>query len=160
MTAKLLLVPDSAGYSVQVSPGEIVSVKLDGGLSFQRADIIGGASLVNVSWSALTPTKKQYLSSFFRGLIGRGSEPFLMDLELEDSGLAERTCQYVPDTLRFGEPNGDLYPASFQIEVEAIEADDEYDAAICVMFEAAPDDMSGYVSLLSVIVNDTWPVAA
>jgi hypothetical protein len=153
---KLILEPVQAGYATQ-PPTEVLRQQLDGGAGRYRADIIGGASIVNVAW-VLDEGQYQYLWAFFRAKTARGSSSFLIDLVLEETEMTERTAHFLPGTLKLDSKQGEVYFASAQIEIEAIEADDDFDNAIADAFEGAGGvDVPGYLNLLNTLVNVNWP---
>jgi hypothetical protein len=77
--AKLLLRPERSGYSV--TPGEeVLRVKLDGGASRTRLDIIGAAHTVNVSWRC-SELAYRYLMAFYRK---HKANAFEIDLILDE----------------------------------------------------------------------------
>lgn len=154
---KLLLKPQKSSYAVQPPEDEVIRQQLQGGAGFYRADILGGTSLVDVSFS--TDAKgHQYLWAFFRASTGRGSEPFLIDLILETPDFVESTAHFIPGSLRLTSTDGITYNNSCQLEVEATEEDEEFDAAVVLLYEVAGGDPMGYLDLLRQIV-ETWPEA-
>jgi len=114
---KLLLIPESAGYAVDRGQ-EVLSVKLDGGASRMRKDIIGAAFDVNVAWK-LDPEQYDYLNAFFRTATARGSLPFTIDLVLDKTEYQTVTARFVPKTLKLTGQQGLSYFMSATLEVEA-----------------------------------------
>lgn len=94
---KLNLLPDQSGYAYSPE-NELVSIKLDGGLSRSRKDITGAASKVDVKW-IFTLEEFQYFQAFFSFVTSRGALSFLLDLLLDRPETEEFTCKFVPNTL-------------------------------------------------------------
>jgi len=112
---KLTYAPERAGYAIQHAP-ETVGVKLEGGLSRVRKDIIDGAELVNVQWR-LNGTDYNAFWLFIKQNLNNGADRFSIDLFLKTNTLLEYTAQFVPGTLRLQQQRGDSYTLVAQLEV-------------------------------------------
>lgn len=153
---KLLLEPVQADYATQ-PPTEILAQQLDGGQGRYRADVLGGSTIVNVSW-ILEDGDYQYLWAFFRAKTNRGATAFLIDLILEEPVMTERTVNFIPASLKLDGKSGDVYSASAQLEVQALDEDTDLDNSIVDVWEGSGgDDTSGYLNLFNIIVNVNWP---
>lgn len=114
---KLAIPPDQDSY--EAAPGsEVLSVKLDGGVSRSRRDFIGAAAGFRVQWT-LTPTEYQYLDSFFKH-IKNGSLPFLIDLILDGPVMLEYTAKFVPGSYKLAKQSGLTYIVSAELEVASL----------------------------------------
>jgi len=153
---KLFLEPVQADYATQ-PPTEIIAQQLDGGQGRYRADVLGGSTIVNVSW-ILEDNDYQYLWAFFRAKTNRGATAFLIDLILEEPVMTERTVNFIPASLKLDGKSGDVYSASAQLEVQAIPEDVDLDNSLVDIWEATGGvDMPGYLNLFNIIVNVNWP---
>jgi len=112
---KLTFQPERAGYAIQHAP-ETVGVKLEGGLSRIRKDIIDGAELVNVQWR-LSGSDYNSFWLFIKQDLNNGADRFSIDLFLKTNTLLEYTAQFVPGTLRLQQQRGDSYTVVAQLEV-------------------------------------------
>lgn len=155
---KLLLCPTDA-YSVIGPADETLRDKLGGGAGRYRADVIGGSSTVNVTFS-LRADMAQYLGAFYRAKTGHGSEPFLIDLVL-DGERNERTAHFLPGTMQTTEKfKAQWFTVTAQLEVDALEEDSALDNSIADVWEATHGvDQQGYLNLFNIIVNINWPEA-
>lgn len=115
---KLYMRPSNASYSVQRG-SEVLSVKLDGGASKYRRDILNASFTVTVSWDT-TEDGWDYLNAFYRTATARGSLPFTIDLLLEDSTLTTYTAYFVPDTFKLTGQQGEAYYIEATLEVTPI----------------------------------------
>lgn len=155
---KLLLVPDQAGYATTLPDGEVIQVTLDGGKPFTRANVIGGWHTVDLSF-VVDQDGYNVFWAFYRSQTARGALTFTLDMILDSPVYQEYTAVFVAGSVRTTGKNGDIYTISAQIKVEPQEEDTDYDSAIVLLYEATSVDMAGYISLLSTIVNETWPEA-
>ena len=73
---RLEITPLQAGYAV-VHGTETLSVRLDGGSSRFRRDILGSSDILNVRWN-LNSLEFEYIQAFYRNVTKNGSEPFLI----------------------------------------------------------------------------------
>lgn len=152
---KLLLCPTDA-YSVSGPVDEALRSQLAGGAGRYRADILGGASTVNVTFS-LRADMAQYLGAFYRAKTGHGSEPFLIDLVV-DGVRQERTAHFVPNTLQTTEKfKSKWFTVTAQLEVDALEEDEDYDNSIVDVYEASGGETADYINLLDILVNQKCP---
>lgn len=155
---KLHLEPVGESYAVQ-PPEEVLRTALPGGAGRYRADIDGGASLVNLTFN-LDAGGYDYLWRFFRAKTARGADPFLMELHIESPTRSERTCRFIPGSLQLGSRiKSSIFYVTAQIEVEAEEADDEMDESVAEVYAASHGATDDYLNLFSIIVNENWPEA-
>lgn len=151
MADKLQIPPDQAAY-VAVSGNEVLSVKLDGGASRYRSDIIGAWSSVTAQWT-LNRMQYNYLSAFFRTKTKRGAIPFLCDLYLESSEIQEFTCYFVPSTFQLISQAGLTFTVGASLEVKPPVPDPDADNALVVLYEEYGDTGGNILALLSTLVN-------
>jgi len=150
---KLIVSPDRASYSV-TDGTEVLRVELDGGAGRYRRDILGASYTVDVSW-ILRTTQYKYLRSFFTGILGRGSSPFLIDLIIDSSDLREYTAHFVPDSMKLTAQEGEAYFVSAKLEVDQ---PPDYDKGnFAIMCNGFGFDWINVEDKLDHIVNDLWP---
>lgn len=113
---KIKIKPDRANYNFKYGPAP-KTVDLDGGAPLYRADYIGENTVISVKW-VLTQVQYDYIMAFYRTGTGNGSLPFLIDLVLEGSALAEYTARFVPKTFGLTEQSGGVYVVEAEINVE------------------------------------------
>lgn len=118
---KFNIPPDQNGYSVQ-DPDDVLSVKLDGGLSRTRKIIDNATSLVTVTWT-LEVTDYEYLRNFY--LVNKAL-PFEIDLLLDTYVLTEHTCKFVPNTMKLTNQSGLTFVCSATLEVKPLVFDLAY----------------------------------
>lgn len=134
----LIIPPDSSSYAA-ARGDEVLSVKLDGGASKFRLDILNAAFLVDATW-ILDRDGYEYINAFYRTATGHGSLPFSVELILDTPlPVLYAECHFVPGSLKLSAQSGFSYTVSAQIEVtppinNTEEADD---AAIIAAYEAA-----------------------
>ncbi len=129
---KLTIPPDQSGYSV-TDGNEVISVKLDGGASRFRRDVLNAASRVTVQWS-VTPDNFRYLRAFYRSVTAQGSTPFLIDLLLDEPELTEHQAYFIPGTMRLQSQRGLQYVVAAELEVAPDLPDSEYDAILVTLY--------------------------
>jgi hypothetical protein len=150
---KLRIPPDKKTYTRK--PGNtVVSSKLAGGLSRQRADVLGASNEVTVTWTVDT-FGYEYLCAFFNTATTHGALPFTADLILDTVVLAEYTCYFVPDTFMLSEHLGATYIVTATLEVEPIVDNYIRDYSILLMYGVAntEDSMNLYLNTLEHLVN-------
>lgn len=153
---KLQLLPAREGYSFADDSGAVIRAKVSAGPSFQRLDMIGGPAEVNVTFR-MTGAEYDYWRAFHRSTIAVGSEPFLLDLILDQSTLTEHQVKIIPGSLRMGGVSGDRHVVEMRLEAQLADSDPDYDAALVMMFELYGADGSDVLDLLAVLVNDLLP---
>jgi len=122
MIQKLIIPPDRDGYSF-TDGTQILSVKLDGGASKYRQDILDAASNFNVSWTC-DPDEYNYLRAFYKKVVNYGALPFLIDLYYDNPfELTEHTAHIVPGTFGLKSQSGLKFIVSATIEVDQIDMD-------------------------------------
>jgi hypothetical protein len=150
---KFILPPDSSAYSM-ADGAEIISTKLDGGASRVRKDIIGATSIVNCVW-ILGRDEYKYFRSFFRGITGKGANPFLIDLILDEHYLTEHEAYFVPNSVQLTGQKGHTYWLSAQLEVKPLPDLDNGDFSD--IYSALGEDWYRWLDKLDFIVNHEWP---
>lgn len=129
---KFIIPPDQDGYSV-TDGNETVSTILDGGLSRTRRDILGASSLVTTVWT-LGREDYRYIRAFYRGVTGKGAEPFLIDLLLDFPTLTEHKAKFVVGSMALTQQDGLKFEVTAQLEVEPLPADDDFDRAYAMIY--------------------------
>ena len=124
---KLKIRPDSASYFVDYGE-ENLYANLDGGRSRVRKKVVNSNSLVNCQMT-LSHQSYLYLMAFYRTATNKGSLPFKMDLII-DGQLDERTCIFIPNSMKLNAQMGLTYIVSFRVEAEYKEHDRQADEDI------------------------------
>lgn len=150
---KFIIPPDSSSYSV-TDGNEVVSIQLDGGAARYRRDIVGATSTVDVSW-VLGHGSYKYLRSFYKGILGKGATPFLIDLILDEEFLTEHKVYFVPNSLKLDRTEANIFWVSAQLEVYPNEDTDNGDFAY--LYAALGSKWDVYEDNLNTIVNTDWP---
>jgi hypothetical protein len=137
--AKFRIPPDNASYSAERT-GEVLQVKLAGGASRFRKDIIDAAANVNCSWQ-FDVSQFNYFVAFYRTATLRGTVPFTIDLIIDSAAMVTRTARFVADSYKLTGQKGLTYYVSAVLEVEAIinPTETTTDNATIAAFEAAWD---------------------
>lgn len=156
--AKLQLPPVRAGYTVKDGAAAL-AVALDGGRSRLRADVLGASRTVSVTW-AVSAFGYRYLRAFLRSSITEGSEPFLLDLVLDEGQLTEHEVLIVPGSLSFDGSNAcSVYRVSATIEAVPSAVDADYDGSVIELWEAygvdAPLVLADIEPLANIYMPDT-----
>jgi hypothetical protein len=155
---KFQIPPDSQGYTV-VDGDEVLSVKLDGGASRYRRDVLNSNSLVNCQWS-LDRNEYNYARAFFKFATANGSQPFLIDLVLDEAmALTEHTAWFVPGTMQLRQQQGHLYVISAQMEVAPIPRNAALDESLVTMWTFYQPDPTAFMNRLEKLVNFDLPKA-
>lgn len=157
MTQKLMISPTEAEYTAQPGSG-VVATKLDGGASRYRADQLGAAALVTVGWT-LSAWQYQYLMAFFRSATERGSEPFLIDLIMDNAAMQEYTAHFVPESFALTGRAGEAYLVGAQLEVIPLDEDEEFDEGVVVSYDEYGEDAPLVYADLEALVNEHLPEA-
>jgi len=110
----LPFLPETTSYSTTPSSG-IVTVKLDGGLSKSRLDVLGSSSIVSCSW-LLTTEEFSQLMAFYHVVGAKGSRVFIADLVIYGT-LQQVECRFVADSLRINSPSFSAVGVSAELEV-------------------------------------------
>ena len=152
---KLNLTPVQASYTFAHGQ-ETLRVRLDGGASRFRRDILGSSSILNVRWQA-NSTDYQFLQAFYRSVSKNGSLPFLIDLVIDYSQLREYRAYFIPGSFRLASQAGHTYNVSAQLEVLAIDRDEDYDEAFIAAYEAHGRQASNTGQELEDFVNEFLP---
>jgi len=152
---KLMIPPDKNGYSF-ADGTETISIKLDGGLSRYRKDVLKSSFVVNVQWT-IGEKDYRYLRSFYRGITESGSKAFLMDI-LVDRGceLTEHECFFIPGSFTTNNVSGETFTVSAQIECKLVglaDTDQEY----VYWYNAFGGYTIYYEDLFNTIINTFLP---
>jgi hypothetical protein len=116
---KLIIPPDQNGYGF-VDPEEVLMVRLEGGASKFRRDILNSNFRLNVQWT-LNSAEYTYFRTFYNTIITRGSDPFLLDLYVDDGdNLTEHQCYFIPGSTGLKNQNGKSFIVSATLEVHPI----------------------------------------
>jgi hypothetical protein len=145
------------GYTTAPPQTEVIRTALDGGSGRYRSDIIGGTTLVNVTWM-VDGGGYQFLWSFFRNRTSRGADAFLIDLVIEAPDLTEYTAHFIPGTFHLASVVADIYIVTAQLEVEAVDADDLYDSSVVDVWHGSGGQPNIYLNLFAPILA-AWPAA-
>lgn len=151
---KLNLLPDRSGYSVQDGE-EVISVKLDGGLSKYRRDVLNSSSSLTVQFT-LTASGYRYLRDFYRVITEKGALPFLIDLIIDEAELTEHTAYFVPGTMKLQSQSGLQYVVSTQLEVQPL-ALTGYENEYIYIYQEFGENWEFWLNYLQTIVNEDWP---
>lgn len=154
---KLLVTPSKSGYAVGVG-NEARSVALDGGPSRTRRDFIGAVSLVDCSWN-LPPDAFTYFQAFYRTATEMATEPFLIDLVLDEFSLLEYQSRFVPGSMRITGVSGMETSVAAQLETRPRPVNAVVDEGILMLYEAY--EMGGALLLETLVhlVNVDMPGA-
>lgn len=152
---KFTIPPDNSSYSV-TDGKEVISVALDGGASKYRRDIIGASSIVDVQW-VCDRDEFHYIRAFYRSLLGKGSEPFSIDLILDSALPAPHKAYFIPGSMVLTGQKGLSYYVSARLEVEPIEINDETEIDYVHIFNEFGRNFLNYEDRLHTIVNHLWP---
>lgn len=151
---KFVIPPDQTSYSV-ADGNEVVGVKLDGGASRFRRDILNATSRVTVQWSC-NPAKYKYIRGFYKAVTVSGSLPFSIDLILDEPELTSHKAYFVPDSMALREQRGLLYVVSAELEVYSAEIS-PYSADYVYMYNEFGECWQRYEDVLHEVVNIKWP---
>lgn len=149
--------PESASYAVQ-DPTEVIAVKLDGGAARYRRDKLNSSSDVTVRW-LFSREEYRYFRAFYRSLLGRGSDPFLIDLIIDYAELAEYTAHFVPGSVHLSEQMGFSYVVTAQLEATSLLVDDDLETYYVYMLNEFGDSWQLYEDILNTTVNTDLPDA-
>lgn len=161
MPDKLLLPPDRAGYNFE-DFSSVVSVRLDGGPSRTRADMLGGDPTVSVQWT-LSRANFDVLLAFYQTNTVYGSAPFYLDLYLENSELAEYECHFVPGSFRLQSQRAHTFVVGATLEVKPSTRDSVYESALIMLFEeygsieTADGTIGTFTTLFDAMAYEAYP---
>lgn len=116
MTEKLQFLPEQSGYAV-TDPDQVVSIKLEGGASRQRADLVGAVHEVQATWR-LNPEQFSAFQRFWIRNLNRGALPFLADLVLDTPFPIQYRCRAQPGSKRTTNVRGRSVEVSMRMEVD------------------------------------------
>lgn len=116
MTTPLLGIdPVSDGYSFTPA-NEVIEVKLDGGVSRRRKDLINSTHVVNAQW-ILDQGQYTQLMGFFRENVKRGSTPFRMNLVSDANVSMPHVCNTLGGVPKLTQQRGNAFWVSCTVEV-------------------------------------------
>ncbi len=116
MTIALGYSPVSDSYSFTPAYN-VIEVKLDGGRSRKRVDILGGSHTINPMW-ILRASEYTKLMGFFRDEAAQGTSPFLVDLVSDVGIVMPHVCRCVGGLPRLTRQRGDAYWVEATLEVD------------------------------------------
>jgi hypothetical protein len=148
---ELKIPPDQAGYAV-TDGSEVVSIKLDGGASRRRRDIIGATSTVNVTWNC-NDVKFKYLRSFYRAVSESGALPFNIGLILDEPDITLHKAYFVPGSFSLQSQSGLTYVVVAQLEVCPLPVDPNAVDFVTMYNEFGEDS----ADMLSQTINEDYP---
>lgn len=154
----LTIPPDQSSYTV-IDGLETLSVKLDGGASKYRRDVLNATSFVTVQWS-LNPDDYKYIRAFYNTATASGSVPFLIDLLLDFPELTQHQAYFIPGTMKLQSQAGLQYVVVAQLEVKPIPANEEDDLVLIMNKELDylyGNDSEEILNLLDELVNVDLP---
>lgn len=140
---KLIIPPDNTAYAAQRG-GEVLSVKLDGGASRFRTDVLNAAWQVDTQW-ILDADGYNYMNAFFRTATVHGSLPFKIDLILDGATLTDCTVHFVPNSFKLTQQQGLAYYVTASLEVAALPEDADDDNDTLDAYETANGGLIGDV---------------
>ena len=161
MALTLPLIPTRASYSGnQDTSTEVLSVRLDGGASRFRRDIVNGTRLVNVQWS-LNPAQYNDLCTFYRAAKMTAGEAFNVKLILDDAEPTFYQAHFVPGSFSLQEQRGHTYIVTAQLEAVPPLYDDAYEMSYWMMVSTygSPEAALEIINLLHYLVNIKLPPA-
>jgi hypothetical protein len=148
VTAALIYPPVRDGYNFAPAYNTI-EVKLDGGRSRKRLDILGGTHMVSAQW-ILTQAQYSRFMGFFRSTLANGTLPFLVDLLTDTAVVMPHIARCVGYLPKLTQQRGQAYWVTADLEVDA-NAAFTAGTGTELLVEVNPGvDMSG-VGLLSVV---------
>lgn len=138
---RLLLTPDSAGYSAAFAE-ETIRTELDGGRGRYRRDILNGSDRVTAQW-ILNREEYDYFMAFYRSVTHRGATTFQLELVVDTHALGERDVNFIPGSVQLSGQSGLSYTVTAELEVHAAEnpTEEADDLAVVSAYNAA----QGYV---------------
>jgi len=134
MPTKFVLAPTQASYGVRDGQTTL-SVKLDGGASRYRRDVLNATRAVSCEW-VLSAEDFLYFRTFYNTETVSGSGSFLIDLIIDDADLTEHEAHFVPNTVQMSVLSGTTYSVRADLEAKPITRDALYDAAIVDVYDA------------------------
>lgn len=109
---KLKLLPDSNGYRV-TTDNEILATSFNAPKPRMRLAPLGGEMEAELTYSA-TAEEYDYLRAFYI-LIGRGTDPFFIDLVQPDAALRLHIARMKSNTWKLTKVDGGLYVVRFTV---------------------------------------------
>jgi hypothetical protein len=151
---KLPYLPERTSY-VYKQTANVVSVRLNGGMSKSRRDLIGSTSVVSCQWF-LDNEEFEYFMAFYKVIAQEGARAFKADLLLDKPTVQEFDCKFIPDTLQSIAPSALSFNVSAELEVTPIE-DTEKDL-IWFMYNANPVEFESLLDKIASTVNTDFDV--
>lgn len=118
---KLLYAPNSDGYT-WADGAEAVLVELDGGSPRVRSDVLNSAARLQAQWF-LDRDGYEYFRSFYKVVIAENGGKFLCDLIMDQPGLTEHVCVFIPGSMTLMGQKGLSYTVSASMSVTPIPID-------------------------------------
>lgn len=111
---KLKLNPQTNGYGV--TPGDDVKrQQMDGGRGRYYIDVKRNSHIVDVNWN-LSKTDFNKMMAFWR-LYQNKPASFYADLVIDQGARQQYQCNFIPESFKTNEVNGNLYRVTAQLEV-------------------------------------------
>jgi hypothetical protein len=145
---KLNYLPEQSGY-IYNNADNVLSFKLDGGLSKTRVDIVDSPAIVEVEW-IFDLGEYQYFRAFFNSAINSGTNPFNIDLVLDQPFLQEFVAKFVANSISTTDVFGLSLRVIAQLEVLPV---DNSDIDEIVLLYAGDYSVFGHLEKL---VNVDW----
>lgn len=154
---KLVLPPDSSGYTVSDELDGVVRNILEGGAARYRRDIQKTSKSVQCTFIC-TALEYQYLRAFYRTWVDNPSGAFLADLVIDGMDLTTHSCYFIPGTFILTSQQGGSYTVQAQLEVRPLDYDTELDSTyVALVGEYGLNDWQIYVDLFDIVINVEFP---
>lgn len=112
---KLPFPPESTDYSLS-NGTDFVETEVEGGKARRRKDYSSKPYELQVNW-VFNQEDYQYFKAFYNSVTKKGSEPFLLDLIVDQPYIEERTVWFKGDSLQMNNPMGLSLLVSATLEV-------------------------------------------
>lgn len=133
---KLALDIDETQYSVK--PGnEVEEVRVEAGTAWRRKDFAGAPNQVALRL-VMRAFAYNYFMAFWRTTLDRGLKPFLIDLIIDDAGMAEYQAVFVADSVGFSR-SGDAHFVTGTLEVKRRPDETVNDSSIVALYDEYGD---------------------
>lgn len=149
---KIIISPRVVTHSV-TSPSGVLETNLKGGLPRTRVDILGGYSVVPVSWVFDSKEKFDYLMAMYNSILNEGALPFQLYIPVLSSECKWVECKFVPGS--FKHSNTDTILRTITATVKVIDQRDiENDAILTALINATESfDCEDHLKFLSLFEN-------
>lgn len=149
------LCPLQRGYTPNVA-NNLLEQELMGGFARQRVQFVNNTHTVTASVMLDEKIKQQYFWAFWDGH-QENPRPFLWRLIVNETELTTYVCQFVADSLSYGERDGKVYSVSFGLRLKPNTTNHEFNETIIGMWESG--DPRKLLNLLAKLVNEDLPDA-